>query len=297
MAILSGLFNLSGKKWTTATPYMREATVAAPNSSRAWYYLGYCEFVNNRFGPALDAFRKSNRIKPKDAVVLYLMGFSKEKLGDGAAALDFYRKSLKAAPNYTEPAARFEGIIIGMRDDMDEVEKLYEELITLAPNNGWIHNNYGLLLRNWSEQRGAAKQENPPAEVRRRIKRSGEVYEVAASLLPNEPQIQSDCGLLFEFYPANRDLEKAKNYFSRSLDIGDYTYRDAWSGLHRACHATNDWEMLKDYAEGVIGSLEDRGKHAVAPVGASTPRELKSETPRMLAQAKKALEDANARIK
>jgi len=297
MAIMSGLVNLAGRKWKDATPYLKEAAEAAPKSSRAWYYLGYCEFINNRFGEALTAFHKANRIKPKDASILYYVGYAKEKQGDARDALNFYRKSLKESPGYLEPTSRFEAIIIGMQNDMDAAEKLYEELLGYSPDNGWVHNNYALILRNWAEARGAAKQDKPPAEVTRRVKRSGEVYEIAARLLPTEPQIQSDCGLLFEYYPCNRDYDKAKTYFTRALDISDYCYRDAWSGVARACRATNDWEMLKDYAEGVLGALKDRGKHAIAPVGGGSPQELKSETPRMIAQAEAALKMAEARVK
>jgi hypothetical protein len=133
-------------------------------------------------------------------------------------------------------------------------------------------------------------------DVAKRLKRSGEVYEEAAALLQNEPQVQSDTGLLFEFYPANFDADKAKRYFCRALEISDYTYRDAFDGLNRLCRKTGDWETLRDYSEGVIGSLE-RGKQAIAPVGGGSPRELPNETPGLKARAQAAFRDANARLK
>ena len=115
---------------------------------------------------------------------------------------------------------------------------------------------------------------------------------MAAAILTKSAQIQSDCGLLFEFYPCNRNDKKAEMYFSEALVISEWTYRDAWSGIWRLCKRTKNWEVLKDHAEGVVGALEGRGLHAVAPVGGSVPKEVKNQTPGMLAQAKAAIRDS-----
>jgi len=297
-SILSGLLNLAGKSYGKAVPYLAAAVEAAPKSPAAWFYYGYSLFSNNMYDESLAAFEKAIGLRPKNAQYLFYAGYACEKKNDGNRALDYYRKALKLSPHYEQPALRFEGIAVAYRaNDFDQLEKLMEELLKLAPNHGWIRNDYGLLLRDWAERRGAARQENLPAPVLRRIKRSSEVYEEAARLLPREAQVQSDTGLLFEYYPAIFDAEKAENYFVRALELSDFTYRDAWSGIWRLGRRTKNWELLKDCAEGVLGALEDRNQVPVAPVGGGAPSPVPNDKPRMIAQAKQAIAMADGAMK
>jgi len=293
--ILSGLYYVAGRSWKNAVDVLKEATTAVPKSADAWYYYGYALFQNNRYGEAADAFKKALAIRPGDASFVYFLGYAAESGGDAAQALDCYRKALKLNPDMAEAAARFE-LIIRNQTDLERIEKLYEELCELAPRNGWAQNNYGLILRDWCEKRGAAASANVPPEVKRRLQRSGEYYEKAAAVLSEEPQIQSDTGLMFEYYPAIRDDAKAKKYFTRSLELSDYTYRDAFDGLTRLCERTGDWSTLLDYAEGVIGAIE-RGKQAIAPVGGGAPAELgRQQTDSLKARAEKAAAMAKSKL-
>ncbi len=295
-AIRSGLYYVSGKDWRKTEGVLKEATEQAPKSAPVWYYFGYAKFVNGSYDEARDAYRKASEIDPKNATYVYSAGYAQEKLGDAQEALDAYRKALKADPAFVEAAQRFEGMI-RMQANFDAVEKLYEELLLLAPENADVRNNFALTLRDWAEARGAAKDANPPADVKRRIKRSGEVYEMAAALLPDEAQLQSDTGLLFDWYPCNRNDEKAIRYARRSMEAGNYTCRDGFNVLDRACRRAGDWETLADYAERVLVSLEDQGLHAIAPTAGGQIETVKHDTPRMIAVAKKAIADAKPHLK
>jgi len=289
--IQSGLYHLANreakrKSWLNLQPYLVEASKIAPQSAPVWYYLGYCRFTNEKFRQALDAYKMADAKAPGNATYLFQVGYCHEKLGKGDKALKQYRKALEVQADHPDATMRFYTLAIAQASDIDAAEKLFEELVKLAPNTDYVHNDYGLILRNWAERRGATSA-TPPKEAARRIKRSGVIYEIAATLRPDDPQYQSDTGLLFEYYPINFDPEKAKAYFTRALSISDFAYRDAFDGLNRVCRKTNDWATLKDYAGRVIESLED-GKIAIAPVGASAPKELPNETPGMLARARAA---------
>jgi tetratricopeptide (TPR) repeat protein len=300
ITIRSGLYHLANrgkdkKSWLHLEPYLMEAVKEAPNSAPAWYYLGYCHLQNDRQETALAAYKKADKAAPGNPLYLFNIGYCHELLGDGNKALDYYRKALKIQPDHPDAATRFYTLAITKAGNIAEASRLFEELIVLAPNTASIHNDYGLILRNWAEKNGAT-QKDPPREVRQRIKRSGEIYEIAARLAPDDQQIQSDTGLLFEFYPCNFDAAKAKRYFTRSLDISGYVYRDAFDGLFRLCARTGDWKTLRHYAANVIDALEEGGAHAVAPVGAGVPKELPNETPGMLARAKSALKRAEEKL-
>lgn len=299
--VVSGLYHVANRgagkaSWSNPKlkPLLAEAVKEAPDSPVAWYYFAYCQTVESDWDGALKSYGKARDLDPKKAVYVFQVGHMHERLGDGDKALDCYRAALKLAPDYADAAFRFEGII-RTRQDMDRAEKLYEELIALAPGNVDVHNNYALLLRDWAEASRRATDRDPPAEVRRRIRRSGEVYEKAAELSP-DAQIQSDTGLLFEFYPCNFDAEKAKKYFTQSLQASDFAYRDAFDGLDRLCRKTGDWETLLDYAERVVGSME-RGNQAIAPTGGGPAEAKANETPGLKARAEAAQRLAQDKLK
>ncbi|MHC4408024.1 MAG: tetratricopeptide repeat protein, partial [Planctomycetota bacterium] len=293
-AIRSGLYYLAGKSWKKLYPYLKSATDAAPKSAVAWYYYGYSLSLNSMLDESLGAFKQASKLQPDSAQYLFWIGFIHEKKNEGDKALDYYRKALKKNPDDDQSVRRFEGIAVAYRaNDFNQFEKLMEELLKLAPNHGWVRNDYALLLRDWAEPRGAAKNPNLPTEVLKRIKRSQEVYEMAAKLLPNEPQVQSDTGLLFEYYPAIFNQKKAEEYFLRALELSDFTYRDAWSGIWRLRRMKN-WELLRDCADGVLGALEDSNKNPIAPVGGGKVQEVPANKGAMIAQAKRAIEMADA---
>ena len=301
-AIRSGLYTLAniGEKETVMDrriAYLEAAAQAAPTSPLVHYHLGYSYAQKERFEDALKAYRKAAEVAPGVAEYQFRVGYVNERMGNAREALELYRKTLQLQPDHQDATSQFFRLVAMRQPNLAEAEPLLDELLKLSPNTGWVHNDYALLLRNWAEATGTHKQKDPPEEVRRRLKRSAEIYEIAARLEPNEPQYQSDTGLLFEFYPCIEDAEKAKNYFSRSLELSEFTYRDAFDGLDRICRRTKDWETLRFYAESVVGALEDQGRQAVAPVGASPPRELPNETPGMLARAKAAMAAADKGMK
>jgi tetratricopeptide (TPR) repeat protein len=300
--VLSGLYHVANRgeakpSWTNPKlkPLLEEAVKEAPTAPWAWSYLGYCHALGQGWGDALKAYGKALDLDPGNANYAYQIGYMQEKMGNAEKALAAYRDALKAAPDFADPAFRFEGLI-GTRSDIERAEKLYEELIALATGNADVHNNYALLLRDWAEATRKATDDSPPADVRKRLKRSGEVYEIAARLAPEVAQIQSDTGLMFQYYPCNFDAAKAKAYFTRSLDLSDYAYRDAFDGLTRLCQQTKDWEALADYAERVVGSME-RGNQAIAPAGGGAAQAMPNETGGLKARAAAALQLAQEKLK
>ncbi len=302
LPIKSGLYHVANRGETKAAwtnpkvkTLLEEAAKEAPKSPFAWSYLGFCQATAQAWDEALKSYQKARELDPKNASYSYQIGYMHEKLGDADKAMAAYRDAIKAAPGYADPAFRFEGLI-GMGGDVERAEKLYEELIALALDNPDVHNNYALRLRDWAEATRRATDDDPPPDVRRRLKRAGEVYEIAARLAPEVAQIQSDTGLLFQYYPCNFDAKKAKAYFTRSLELSDYAYRDAFDGLSRLCQQTKDWEALADYAERVVGSME-RGNQAIAPAGGGAAEPQPNESPGLKARAEAALKLAQQKLK
>jgi len=303
LPIISGLYHVANRgesrpSWTNPKlkTVLAEAVKEAPNSPVGWYYYAYTQTVGSDWAGALKSYSKAMELDQKNANYVFQVGYMHEKAGDEAKALDAYRKALTLFPDHEQATKQFYGLIVAKAKDMDRAEKLFDELMKLSPNTSYVLNDYALLLRDWAEATGRHKDENPPAEVRRRLKRSGEVYELAAAAAPRDPQILSDTGLLFWYYPCNFDAAKAKSYLTRSLQESDFTYLDAWNGLDQLCRKIGDWETLADYAERVVGSME-RGNMPISPVGGAGPSERPNEAPGMKARAEAALKLAREKLK
>lgn len=299
----SGLYHVANRgearpSWTNPKlkEMLEEAVKLAPKSAYAWYYVGFCRDAAGATKEALEAYEKARDIDPKNATYLFQVGYMHEKLGDEDKAFDFYRKALALYPDMPQATERFYGLAFARARDIERAEKLCEELIGLSPGTSYVLNDYALLLRNWCESTGKHTEESPPAEVKRRLKRSAEVYEMAARVAPDVPQIQSDTGLLFWFYPYTFDADKARTYLKRSLDLSDYGYLDAWNGLDRLCRKIEDWETLADYAERVVGAME-RGVVPSSPVGGGAPEPRPNEKGGMQARAEAALKLAQEKLR
>ncbi|MHC5049310.1 MAG: tetratricopeptide repeat protein [Planctomycetota bacterium] len=299
--IRSGLYYLAGKDWQNAVPLLREATEAAPRSAPAWFYLGFGRYAGESWGPAAVAFGRAVELAPQDANAHYYLGAATQKRGDGDAALEHFRRALKADPAHAEAADAFGRRIRAKARHHGEFMRLYEELLVLAPANPWVRNNYAYSLRNAAEMTGAANTAAVPEEVILLLRRSGEVYEDVARMRPDDPQIQSDTGLVYEFYPAVRDDTKATTYFTRALDLTGSRYRDAMNGLIRLCERNHDWKTLHEHtsvaaaalAEGEPG-LYPTEAGEILPTGDEGTRQLRAEVDRALALAQHHLDHPGA---
>ncbi|MHC4451254.1 MAG: tetratricopeptide repeat protein [Planctomycetota bacterium] len=245
--IRSGLYHLAGKDWRKTVDLLCEATDVAPQSVPAWFYLGYAHYTRKDWEPAIYAFGKAGELDPKYSNAHYYRGAAMVQHGDGDRAFRPLRRALQANPAHREAADAFDRQIRAARRRNGKFMWLYDQLLELAPDNPWIRNNYAYSLRDRAEMSGAANTAEIPDALRRMLRRSAEVYEQAARLRPDDPQIQSDTGLIHEFYPAIHDDKKAAAYFTRALDLTDSRYRDALNGLIRLCERTRDWKILHQY--------------------------------------------------
>jgi len=291
--IRSGLYHLAGKDWRKTVPLLREATEAAPRSPAAWFYLGYGLHVGEDWAPAATAFGKAVALDPSHANAHYYLGLVAEKRGGGDGVFVHYRKALQANPAHAEAAAAFDRRIRAGRRRMPDFMRLFDELLVLAPADPWIRNNYAYALRQTAEMSGAANTAQVPEALVRMLRRSAEVYEAVARMRPDDPQIQSDTGLVYEFYPAIHDDKKASAYFTRALDLTESRYRDALNGLIRLCERSHDWKTLHAYTSDAAAAFAagERGLYPteageILPTGDLGTRLLRAEVDAALAMAK-----------
>jgi len=265
----NGLYFLAGSDWAAAGDLLAEATRAVPDSPTAWSYYGFSLALTKQWTAARAALLRSEALGPLSANDLVVLARAEAAGGDIDAARGRLRDALELDPNHQAAALEFEKLIRpagGEAVSPADVLAGYDELAGLAPSNPSVQNNCGFVLRNMAEELGAANTVDIPDGVRALLERSVKAYETVAALVPDDPQFQSDTGLVYEFYPAIRNDPKALRFFVRALEMSGHVYRDAFNGLERVCTRSGDWETLAMHAEKVVEALES-GREGVAPGG------------------------------
>jgi len=81
---------------------------------------------------------------------------------------------------------------------------------------GQFYNNAGLAARDL----GASVAKQDPAQAAALWERSYGYYKKAVELVPDDPRIVNDCGLML-VYHLHRDLDQAKAMFERAIELGE----------------------------------------------------------------------------
>jgi cytochrome c-type biogenesis protein CcmH/NrfG len=106
----------------------------APKSAEAWNMLGNALMDSNRFAEAVDAYRKSLEIEPKNTNVRVDMGTCLRNSGKPQEAVDEYKKAIKVDPNHIN-ANRNLGVVLAYDlNDKKGAAKAFERYLELAPN-------------------------------------------------------------------------------------------------------------------------------------------------------------------
>ena len=112
------------------------------------------------------------------------------------------------------------GTAIAEGSDSDSLERalaFFEEVIAKHPDAiGQFYNNAGLAARDLGVQ--VAKRDEKAAMAL--WERSYRHYQKAVELVPDDPRIVNDCGLML-IYHLHRDLDVAKQHFDRAIELGE----------------------------------------------------------------------------
>ncbi len=103
------------------------------------------------------------------------------------------------------------------QDSLRQALAFFEEVIAKHPDAiGQFYNNAGLAARDL----GAAVAPSDPKQAMELWERSYRHYEKAVQLVPDDPRIVNDCGLML-VYHLKRDYDKAKTMFEKAIELGE----------------------------------------------------------------------------
>jgi tetratricopeptide (TPR) repeat protein len=252
------------------------------NGHLRWYYA-YHLFSVKKYDEATKILTSYVKEVPNPDGAWVLLGRTYAATSQAAKAKDAFEAALKANPANFDAAAELEKDLYesfqkmggaGPKASLDLV-KSYEPLLAAAPKNPYIRNNLGFTLRE-ALNAGIAKRTGQIIEVQPSwlpvLQASVRVYLEAADAIGEwrpehanlpwatryaQAGIVNDAGLMLWFYPQVRDVDRARDLYSRALEFTDSGHRDACMNLVALWSEQGDKDAARQVAEDCSERLMD----------------------------------------
>jgi len=253
---------------------LRDVVAKHPKHARALVELGRVRLDAGEFKEAAALLKRYIAATVDKTPGWYLLGKAEAGLGNEARATKAFRTALKGNPENIYAAWELD-VRIQRSDEMKRVAqslddaraliKRYEDLLALAPKNTSVLNNLAFTLR---EAYAPHRKQKTWLPI---LKKCASTYERASEILGEwtaekeaslswqqrwaQAQIISDTGLMAQFYPEIRDLDKAIGYYETALEYTDDGYRDAFNNYARILVSQERWDDAYELAQACSESI------------------------------------------
>jgi tetratricopeptide (TPR) repeat protein len=135
-------FSIGGQD-QKALEYFKMATENDPNSTTAWYGLGYCYAGKNSQTDAIEAYKQAIRTNPTNEISHFHLGNYYFKIGRYNEAIEAFKRSISINPEFE--AAYFNiGMIYNKVDRLEEAKKAFQNVVDLNPKSKTALYNIGV---------------------------------------------------------------------------------------------------------------------------------------------------------
>ncbi len=135
-------FSINGED-QKALQYFKLATENDPNSTTAWYGLGYCYAGKNSQTEAIAAYKQAIKTNPTNEISYYHLGNYFNKIGRYNEAIESFQKVVALNPEFE--AAYFNlGILYNKIGRYDDGRQAFESVIRINPQAQNAYYNIGV---------------------------------------------------------------------------------------------------------------------------------------------------------
>ncbi|KAI9014851.1 hypothetical protein BC832DRAFT_516941, partial [Gaertneriomyces semiglobifer] len=113
--------------------------------AQEWFDEGNTKWNDEDVMGALDCYEKSAWSKPSGEAY-YNIGNCQHLLGKPEAAIESWKKALELSPTLAEAYVNIANVYALQLRDFDAAVKNLEEALKLAPNDGEVRYNFGVIL-------------------------------------------------------------------------------------------------------------------------------------------------------
>ena len=247
---LRGLESLFTGDAAALTAALEAAVEAHPDHAAAWENLARARLRSGDAAGALVASQRLIALPGSGARGWLLGGGLLLDLKQWGEAKKHFAKAFAIEPGSLEAASGMERAAQGLvPTDLERALTIYDELLLLRPDDPYVRNNLGFVLREvvspWTDMAQSGlqrlKPEAPP-RIRKVLERCAEVYGEAVARIPEEKDkdldemeawnlagIVNDYALIIHYFVDVQDAPRAEALYLRVLAMTGYGFKDTYS--------------------------------------------------------------------
>ena len=222
-------FSVNGQD-QKALQYFKRATENDPNSTTAWYGLGYCLAGKNSQNDAIEAYKQAIRTDPTNEISYFHLGNYYRKLGRNDEAIESYKKVVSMNPDFE--AAYFNlGIIYSEIGQLIDGKEAFQNVVRINPAATKAHYNIGISYTKLGQYQEAI-----------------DAYKKAIDNTPEFVEAYFNLGIIFGKLDQSRDqMEAFKQAIRINPDFAPAHYAIGQTYLNRGdkAAALDQYKILK----------------------------------------------------
>jgi len=147
-------FSIGGQD-QKALEYFKMAAENDPNSTTAWYGLGYCYAGKNSHKDAIEAYKQAIRTNPANEISHFHLGNYYFKIGRYDEAIETFKQVVLINPEFE--AAYFNiGMIYNKIGRVEDAKKAFQIVVRLNPQSKTAYYNIGVASTKLGQYKQAA---------------------------------------------------------------------------------------------------------------------------------------------
>jgi tetratricopeptide (TPR) repeat protein len=234
-------FSINGED-QKALEYFKKATENDPNSTTAWYGLGYCYAGQNSYADAIAAYRHAIQTNPTDAISYFHLGNYLHKLGRYAEAIEAFQQVVSINPEFEEAYFNL-GIIYLKTGRLEEGKEAFQNAVRINPQSNIAYYNIGVSCTKLGQYDKAVA-----------------AYKKAIRIQPDFTEAHFNLGIVYgEIGDKKDELEAYKQAIRTNPDFTPAHYAIGQAYLKRGdkAAALDQYKILKHLDETIAAKFFD----------------------------------------
>lgn len=234
-------FSIDGQD-QKAIEYFKKATESDPNSTTAWYGLGYCYAGQNASSDAIAAYRQAIQTNPTNAFSHFHLGNYLNKLGHDDEAIEAFRRVVSINPEFEEAYFNL-GLIYLKADRLEESKEAFQNVVRINPESKTGHYNVAVTCTRLGQYAEAV-----------------EAYKKAIQIQPDFTEAHFNLGVVYgELGNARDELQAYKQAIRTNPDFAPAHYAIGQAYLKQGdkTAALDQYKILKTLDETMAAKFFD----------------------------------------
>ena len=226
-------FSINGQD-QKALEYFKKAAEKDPNSTTAWYGLGYCYAGQNSYTDAIAAYRHAIQTNPTNAISYFHLGNYLSKLGRYDEAIETIKQAVLINPEFEEAYFNL-GIIYLKTGRLEEGKEAFQNVIRINPGSKTAHYNMAVTCTSLGQYEEAV-----------------EAFQKAISIQPDFTEAHFNLGVVYgELGNSQDELEEYKQAIRTNPDFmpAHYAIGQAYLKRGNKAAALDEYKILKGLDE------------------------------------------------